>query len=320
MSEVVAREDRKVDYLYYNGENNGPQTQHSWLLLSDVRKFLSFKIHVAGKQAASPLLRLVIRRRRRMNELEEPSLGVATPAKWPARDGIWFLRNDPPALLVMPIVYSALIYGEVAVAWVSLVAASVPAANFFVYTALTLMAVWSHLKVMLTNPGCVPAGATPLVSSQAAAVEADPNALCRRCQGFKPVRAHHCRICQHCVVRMDHHCLWVNNCIGANNHKHFLLFLFYTFSVCLYSIGLSAYHFVVCDAPSDTSACQGYTMTGLRLNRGCLVLSIAGGFFTFSMIIQQFQIVTSGVGTIDRMQRRRRRVRISPLLCDTLDL
>eukprot|EP00357_Protocruzia_adherens_P014355 CAMPEP_0114977178 /NCGR_PEP_ID=MMETSP0216-20121206/3087_1 /TAXON_ID=223996 /ORGANISM="Protocruzia adherens, Strain Boccale" /LENGTH=256 /DNA_ID=CAMNT_0002338195 /DNA_START=270 /DNA_END=1040 /DNA_ORIENTATION=- len=51
---------------------------------------------------------------------------------------------------------------------------------------------------------------------------------CRRCDQWKPPRAHHCRTCSNCILRMDHHCHWVNNCIGPYNQKHFILFLFYT--------------------------------------------------------------------------------------------
>jgi palmitoyltransferase len=57
----------------------------------------------------------------------------------------------------------------------------------------------------------------------------DPRAprFCDPCNQYKPPRTHHCKYCNKCTVKMDHHCPWVNNCVGHNNHKMFILFLFY---------------------------------------------------------------------------------------------
>eukprot|EP00929_Paragymnodinium_shiwhaense_P101535 TRINITY_DN64697_c0_g1_i1.p2 TRINITY_DN64697_c0_g1~~TRINITY_DN64697_c0_g1_i1.p2 ORF type:complete len:358 (-),score=65.08 TRINITY_DN64697_c0_g1_i1:120-1193(-) len=51
---------------------------------------------------------------------------------------------------------------------------------------------------------------------------------CKWCECYKPDRCHHCRVCRSCILRMDHHCPWIANCVGFNNHKYFLLLVFYS--------------------------------------------------------------------------------------------
>jgi DHHC palmitoyltransferase len=75
-----------------------------------------------------------------------------------------------------------------------------------VFTALlcttSALAVASHAKTALTDPGTVPRSA----------VVRSTNAYCALCQAGKPILAHHCRTCKRCICRMDHHCPWVKNC------------------------------------------------------------------------------------------------------------
>ncbi|KAH3903310.1 palmitoyltransferase PFA4 SCDLUD_000935 [Saccharomycodes ludwigii] len=51
--------------------------------------------------------------------------------------------------------------------------------------------------------------------------------FCKKCNMYKPPRAHHCKTCGQCVLVMDHHCPWTMNCIGYNNFPHFMRFLFW---------------------------------------------------------------------------------------------
>ncbi|KAJ5566560.1 hypothetical protein N7535_008198, partial [Penicillium sp. DV-2018c] len=50
---------------------------------------------------------------------------------------------------------------------------------------------------------------------------------CRRCEAYKPPRAHHCKTCKRCIPKMDHHCPWTSNCVSHFTLPHFMRFLFY---------------------------------------------------------------------------------------------
>ena len=76
--------------------------------------------------------------------------------------------------------------------------------NRFAFTAIAIMACLSHFYAMTTNPGAVPPDAKPVPSPDEAnksdgngEEESQPKQkgmrLCRRCNAFKPRRAHHCR-------------------------------------------------------------------------------------------------------------------------------
>ena len=58
--------------------------------------------------------------------------------------------------------------------------------------------------------------------------------FCRHCEGFKPRETHHCRACKRCVLKLDHHNEILLKCIGIDNHKYYLLTLFYVSLSCGY--------------------------------------------------------------------------------------
>lgn len=178
------------------------------------------------------------------------------------------------------------------------------------FPLVAILAVIAHFKAMTTDPGAVPPDAKPLKEEEEEEKQdeyerllpEDPlqpppkprkgHRLCRRCKSYKPQRAHHCSVCRRCIIKMDHHCPWVNNCVGIGNHKFFLLFVFYTFLSCIYSMTLVILRFMTCmgargphhqrqhvtclDRPSD-----------LLYILGLLVESLLFGMFTCCMMFDQ---------------------------------
>ncbi|CAM9483751.1 unnamed protein product [Heterosigma akashiwo] len=131
---------------------------------------------------------------------------------------------------------------------------------FLAYNTLAVMAIISQNKAMLTDPGAVCKDAIPMddeeeiIEEPACRRERESRNYrrwCRRCKNYKPPRAHHCSICMRCVIKMDHHCPWVNNCVGALNHKFFLQFISYIFTLCLFTLILIFLRFTTCAKSED---------------------------------------------------------------------
>jgi len=133
--------------------------------------------------------------------------------------------------------------------------------NLVGFNLFSFLAIASHIVCMTTDPGVV-AISTDDTFQKLLAIESKEGKhpsrrVCRKCQGPKPSRAHHCSTCNRCVIKMDHHCPWVNNCVGLYNQKHFILFLLYVNLTCVYTGIL-----LIC----RIAKCAGYAAFG-DLNR-----------------------------------------------------
>ncbi|KAF4210136.1 hypothetical protein CNMCM5878_004885 [Aspergillus fumigatiaffinis] len=71
------------------------------------------------------------------------------------------------------------------------------------------LCIWvCYYRACTVDPGRIPKDWTPSNLKQ---LEKDcaggRQRWCRRCEAFKPPRAHHCKTCQRCIPKMDHHCM-----------------------------------------------------------------------------------------------------------------
>ncbi|EQC42560.1 hypothetical protein SDRG_00290 [Saprolegnia diclina VS20] len=219
------------------------------------------------------------------------------------RSTVW-LNWDCCGLVCAAISWFLIVYAEYVVVGVVLVpwmgASLLGLLHISVFTLLCFMALVSHGKAMMTDPGSVPDDAIPVALKYAPReemnrLEEQRYRTCRRCKIYKPARAHHCSICERCVVKMDHHCPWVNNCVGLGNHKFFLLFIFYVFLLSLYAMALVVARYSHC--MHETCASTG------AVHVICLCLeAVLFGLFTMCMMCDQYSVITTGTTQIDRLK------------------
>jgi len=155
---------------------------------------------------------------------------------------------DPFGIICAVVTYSLISYANVVVClcfiwpWMT----NTWILHIGVVNVLAFLATSSHFICMMSNPGALPLLTSNGRSVKEANYANDPIPTCKKCNGPKPPRAHHCSTCGRCIMKMDHHCPWVNNCVGQRNQKHFVLFLFYINIMSTYVMAVLAYRFIKC--------------------------------------------------------------------------
>ncbi|OEU19792.1 zf-DHHC-domain-containing protein, partial [Fragilariopsis cylindrus CCMP1102] len=212
------------------------------------------------------------------------------------RDGVWVNFSDQVGTLMGSMVWVLILYS---VLTISLLAHNqkLPNGIAMFYATICTLALACHAKTTFTDPGSIPQEAVPREALFRKGITT--HAMCSHCNTYKPPLSHHCRICNRCVSRMDHHCPWMNNCVGANNFKHFILFLCYTWIACTFALLIFSMNYFFCNSADCT-----FDSILVQLVRVMTVLCVATLLFVSSMVMNVTYGVMTGVGTIDRLKKK----------------
>jgi len=128
---------------------------------------------------------------------------------------------------------------------------------------------------------------------------------CSECRLPKPPRAHHCSICGQCVMNMDHHCPWVASCVGMCNYRHFVLFMFWLCTGCMYYIfnafNFSGFNFYFFASTYSRRSFRNDPILRLAQSRvmlGC-ILCLAVCFAVGCLLSFHIFLCLSGMSTIE---------------------
>ncbi|XP_044312237.1 palmitoyltransferase ZDHHC3 isoform X2 [Varanus komodoensis] len=174
---------------------------------------------------------------------------------------MWFIR-DGCGIACAVITWFLVFYADFVVILVMLLPSRdyiYSVINGTVFNALAFLALASHMRAMITDPGAVPKGNATKEFIES--LQLKPGQVvykCPKCCSIKPDRAHHCSVCKRCIRKMDHHCPWVNNCVGENNQKYFVLFTMYIALISLHALIMVGFHFLYC-FEEDWTKCSSFS-------------------------------------------------------------
>lgn len=174
---------------------------------------------------------------------------------------MWFIR-DGCGIACAIVTWFLVLYAEFVVLFVMLIPSRdyvYSVINGILFNLLAFLALASHCRAMLTDPGAVPKGNATKEFIES--LQLKPGQVvykCPKCCSIKPDRAHHCSVCKRCIRKMDHHCPWVNNCVGENNQKYFVLFTMYIALISLHALIMVGFHFLHC-FEEDWTKCSSFS-------------------------------------------------------------
>ncbi|XP_073534260.1 palmitoyltransferase ZDHHC3 isoform X2 [Phyllobates terribilis] len=176
-------------------------------------------------------------------------------------DKVWFIK-DGCGIACAIVTWFLVFYAEFVVIFVMLVPSKdlvYSTINGIIFNMLAFLALASHLRAMITDPGAVPKGNATKEFIES--LQLKPGQVvykCPKCCSIKPDRAHHCSVCKRCIKKMDHHCPWVNNCVGESNQKFFVLFTMYIALISLHALIMVGFHFLYC-FEEDWTKCSSFS-------------------------------------------------------------
>ncbi|XP_055136319.1 palmitoyltransferase ZDHHC3 isoform X4 [Symphalangus syndactylus] len=242
----------------------------------------------------------------RKPEYLQPEKCVPPPYPGPVGT-MWFIR-DGCGIACAIVTWFLVLYAEFVVLFVMLIPSRdyvYSIINGTVFNLLAFLALASHCRAMLTDPGAVPKGNATKEFIES--LQLKPGQVvykCPKCCSIKPDRAHHCSVCKRCIRKMDHHCPWVNNCVGENNQKYFVLFTMYIALISLHALIMVGFHFLHC-FEEDWTKCSSFSppttviLLILLCFEGLLFL-----IFTSVMFGTQVHSICTDETGIERLKRK----------------